>query len=78
MAAATLSAEDFRKSKGFGPHCRPPAGTPQVAFDQVVVLSRGDRRRTFPNDSASLQLLWRVLPQPFSFAADTFLDLGKV
>ena len=35
-------------------------------FPQIYLRPscRGDRRQTFPNDSAGLRLLWLVLPQP--------------
>jgi integrase len=77
----TLSQTGKLSSRGT-PHALAASGSSDKRKEPLTTgvsgsSCRGDRRQTFPNDSASLRLLWRVLPQPFSFAADTFLDLGK-
>jgi len=43
-----------------------------------VEWSRGDRRWTFPNDSAGIHLLWQVLSQTFAFSANDFFLLGGI
>lgn len=45
-------------------------------LEMTYVISRGDRRFTFPNDMAGMEILHCAIAQAVDFTADTFYSLA--